>query len=272
MSVHYFDSLAGSRHLSAAPGMMKRYMEEQHRKIGEETEYTISVREDAPLQYNGVDCGVFVCQYAERMARGSRMDFSQKDMGETRERMIEELMRGEISSDWGSFKRWRKADKEEQLEGRKPRERKARKGKETGRKPEKAKDTPKGEAKEEAKAGTEKGKTKTEGNQKERINWPKANSPEWERLDENLTEILKLQCISPENSSVVHPALIYTLSLERFGKKGAKTEKPQTRGPSKRQVKCKRLREEIKVLKETYYQAEECEKEAVKQLQEWTRS
>ena len=105
-TVHYFDSLYGSRHSSAAPRTIKMYMEEQHRRIGEETEYTINVREDAPLQYNGVDCGVFVCQYAERMARKSRMDFTQKDMAETRERMIQELMKGEIALEWESFKRW----------------------------------------------------------------------------------------------------------------------------------------------------------------------
>ena len=205
------------------------------------------------------------------------MDFTQKDMAETRERMIEELMKGEIAPDWGSFKRWKQTEKEKHLEER-IRTGKAAKGKDTVRKPEKAtqaKDSArKGNkeksrrAKEEAKTCAKDRKDKTEGNRKVRIEWPKANSSEWERLDEDLTELLKVQCISPENSSTVHPALIYTFSLERFGEKGAKKEKTQTKGPSKRQAKCKRLREEINLLKETYSQAEENEKEAVKQIQE----
>ena len=275
-TVHYFDSLIGSRHSSAAPRTMKMYMEEQHKKKGEETEYTIKVRKDAPLQYNGVDCGVFVCQYAERVARRSRMDFTQKDMKEARDRMIEELMKGEIAPDWGSFKIWRQTDAvEHREEGRRG---KTEKGEDTGRKPEKAKNAGnkarKGnterprKAKEKVETDTQKGKARTEGDRKERIAWPKANSPEWERLDENLTQLLKAQCISPENSSVVHPALIYTFSLERFGEKGAKKKEPQTKGPSKRQAKCKRLRQEINLLKQAYQEADDEKKEAVKQLQE----
>ena len=103
---------------------------------------------------------------------------------------------------------------------------------------------------------------------KEKINWPNANSKEWERLDEDLTAVLKVQCSSPENKVTVHPMMIYTLCKERFGLKEEKEEKSGKVGPSKRQQKCRQLRKEINKLKETFNEAEEEEKEAIKQLQE----
>ena len=215
-TVHYFDSLEGSRRNSSAPGIMKRYIEKQHQKMGEEAVYRVNIREDAPLQHNGVDCGVFVCQYAERVSRRSRMDFGQRDMGEARERMTEELLGGKIAQDWGSYKRWRK----EEPSSRKLREVKPKRKRES-------KQSKKQNHKDLPRKGDEETKTnaKEDGvERKKRINWPKANSPEWGRLDTDLSEILKSQCSSPENKSVVHPVIIYTLSLERFGEKGEAKE------------------------------------------------
>ena len=155
---------------------------------------------------------------------------------------------------------------EKQQEGGRPEKGQVGRSKEKGKKAEaKMKKDNKGKtkkAKEEVKIGTQKGKAETNENRKERIAWPKANSPEWERLDEDLTEMLKVQCISAENCSVVHPALIYTFSLERFGEKGAKKKEPQTKGPSKRQAKCKRLRQEINLLKKAYRKQERRKRKA----------
>ena len=47
--------------------------------------------QNIPKQNNGVDCGVFVCQYAKNLARDLPLDFAQKDMGELRRAMILEL-------------------------------------------------------------------------------------------------------------------------------------------------------------------------------------
>ena len=257
-AVHYFDSLPGSRHKSAAPGMMKRYMETQHKKKGVEAEYSIKIREDAPLQYNGVDCGVFVCQYAERITRRSRMDFTQRDMTEARKKMIGELLEGKISSDWGSHRIQSQLEKDNDSSSKKPKARRE--------KVQKEKRSCKTEPKKSD--GGEKCSTKEEeADRKKRIDWPQANSREWERLDADLTEILRVQSSTPENKSVVHPVLIYTLCLERFGEKKGKG-KAKNSGPSKRQAKCKRLREEINTLKETYFKAKEEEKDAVRQLQD----
>ena len=38
---------------------------------------------------------------------------------------------------------------------------------------------------------------------KERINWPKANSPELENLDKTLSEVLEAQSSAPENKAEV---------------------------------------------------------------------
>ena len=53
-------------------------------------------------QENGNDCGVLLCQYAERIARKSSLNFSQRDLylACARERMTQELLEGRINPDW----------------------------------------------------------------------------------------------------------------------------------------------------------------------------
>ena len=48
---------------------MKKYMEKYYKTKGKVTTFKITIREDIPCQTNGVDCGVFLCQYAERLVR-----------------------------------------------------------------------------------------------------------------------------------------------------------------------------------------------------------
>ena len=90
--VQYLDSLTTSRNFSSAPRLIKAFMERRHRKKGEEAEYRIKIRNDIPKQTNGVDCGVFLCQYAERIARNAWMDFRQEDMSRARKSMTVELL------------------------------------------------------------------------------------------------------------------------------------------------------------------------------------
>ena len=52
---------------------------------------------------------------------------------------------------------------------------------------------------------------------KERINWPKSNSPEWERLDQDLSALLRILYAPAVNRAKTHPNIIYGLCKERFG-------------------------------------------------------
>merc|ERR1712055_656314 len=101
-------------------------------------------------------------------------------------------------------------------------------------------------------------KPEVEEGRKERVNWPKANSKEWIKFDEDVTNILKFVHSSHENKAEAHPEIIFRVGKDRFGAKEAK-QKTQSSGPSKRQKKCKTVREEIKRLKDTYKNAPEKE-------------
>ena len=94
------------------------------------------------------------------------------------------------------------------------------------------------------------------------------NCTEWERLDNDLTHMLKIRYAPPEIQAQTHPELIYILCQERFGAKVNREKKSRRSGPSKRQLKCQKLRGEINKLKDTYRNAPEQEKEAIKQLQD----
>ena len=59
-----------------------------------------------------------------------------------------------------------------------------------------------------------KGKLEGEKRRKERINWPKANSPEWTRFDDDVTSILKQIHSSHENKAETNPRIIYAVGLD----------------------------------------------------------
>ena len=67
--VSYLDSIIGSRKCSAAPGLMKKFIEKYYHERGEVSQFKIKIRWDIPCQHNGVDCGVFLCAYAERLKK-----------------------------------------------------------------------------------------------------------------------------------------------------------------------------------------------------------
>merc|ERR1711879_1113098 len=95
-TINYMDSLEVSRNFSAAPKLIKAYMEKRHKDKGEEEEYRIKIRTDLPMQTNGVDCGVFVCKYAERITSQDAVDFRQEDMADARKKMTKELLEGKL--------------------------------------------------------------------------------------------------------------------------------------------------------------------------------
>ena len=246
-TVNYLDSLQGSRRTSPAPGIMKKFIEKYYRGKGEKVNFKVRIRKDAPVQGNGFDCGVFACKYAERESKGEKQDFRQEDLVQARKAMARELMRGRLDPRWV-------------VQGRDSTARPEKKKKKSG-------------GKKQEYAGTEnkadKGKRERCEDRRERVNWPKANSKEWEEWGESVAEVLRTQNLTPENKAVIHPLLIYTLGKERFGTKEKKERvERQTSGPSRRQRKCKRLREEINKLKEAYLNAREDQREGIEQLQE----
>lgn len=54
------------------------------------------VEQQGPDQSNGVDCGIFLCQYAEHLSRRAKLDFAQCGMVNYRKIMLYELMNGEL--------------------------------------------------------------------------------------------------------------------------------------------------------------------------------
>jgi len=97
------------------------------------------------------------------------------------------------------------------------------------------------------------------------IDWPKANSPEWSRLDEDVSKRLRIIMGSPEMLAESHPKIIYNMCVERFGIQEKKTA--VVKGPSRRQKQVSQLRAEIKKLDKTIQSAPEEEKEGIKELQ-----
>ena len=234
--INYLDSLEGSRINSSAPRTIKTFMERYYRERGEETVFKIKIRQDAPLQENGVDCGVFVCQYAERTARSSPLNFRQSDLRGAREKMTEELLEGKIGQVW---QRWRAQDTREsttskaRLKWNKGKEKQERRGKDVEKSYLEQKhiktdvndktsgnNGKKNAAKTEQENQPEKkpgDPSKGDKARKEKLKWPKSNSPEWRRVDDDLTSYLKILISSPEKKAETHPFLIYNICRERFG-------------------------------------------------------
>ena len=52
---------------------------------------------------------------------------------------------------------------------------------------------------------------------KERINWPKGNSPAWKSLDDDMSLLLKTLTASAEIRAKNNPNVIYGMCRERFG-------------------------------------------------------
>lgn len=57
---------------------------------------TKDIHTDIPLQTNAIDCGVFTCQYANSLARGSTLEFRQSQIPAMRRQMIVDFLDGAI--------------------------------------------------------------------------------------------------------------------------------------------------------------------------------
>ena len=80
----------------------------------------------------------------------------------------------------------------------------------------------KGSQKETPRATSKRSKPEVGEGRKERINWPKVNSKELIKFDEDVTNILKLVHSSHENKAEAHPEIIFTVWKDRFGAKEGK--------------------------------------------------
>jgi len=95
----YYDSLGSVD--QTCIDRLRSYIVDEH-KSKKKSKLDISAWKDycpghnIPLQYNGVDCGVFACKYADYVAQDKPFNFSQKDIPKIRKKMIEEIYRGEL--------------------------------------------------------------------------------------------------------------------------------------------------------------------------------
>jgi sentrin-specific protease 1 len=113
--VQYLDSLGGidqaclartARDAAARPATdapppsqrnLARYVCDEAKQKKQETwdpsEWTLSAPRDIPAQHNGCDCGVFMLKYADWLARGAELSFTQEHMPYFRRRIVAELLK-----------------------------------------------------------------------------------------------------------------------------------------------------------------------------------
>ena len=74
---------------------VREYLEDEHieKKSAalDMSDWTLVMEKDIPHQTNGMDCGMFVCKYAECLSRRAVFSFSQDNMSYYRYRMVWEL-------------------------------------------------------------------------------------------------------------------------------------------------------------------------------------
>ena len=161
---------------------MERYCEEK----GKEVTFSTKIREDAPTQGNNVDCGVFVCQNAEKIAREVYVNTRQEEMDEARLTMMLEIYKGKLSAIG-------KADVREFVTHSAPTRRK------------KEKKDPRGKSEKKTRQKI----TKPEQPGRNRINWPQSNSKEWGRFEKDVASLLSLLDGPPERRAIHHPRIIF---------------------------------------------------------------
>ena len=99
--LEYYDSFKGpARNGRSFLKSLKEYMEWESRTLklpfnwkDEKWEMTNTVAEvDVPTQTNGVDCGVFMCKYADCHSQDLPFSFVQEDINKIRYRMATEIV------------------------------------------------------------------------------------------------------------------------------------------------------------------------------------
>ena len=216
-TVHYLDSIIGFRKTSKASKLMKQFIEKYYEEKGQTRTFRIRTWWQIPTQHNAVDCGVFICQYAERLARRAGLNFKQSDMPSMRWKMTWEILNSSLK---------------EVITITEPATVTDVKGVHDSKQP--SASTKKKVLRKEETAECEVRKAK--------INWPPRNSEEWVKLDTDLTMILRETGKNAEAKAELHPKIIYKVCLDRFGEVEQCVKR--TGKPSRRNKKAVRLREE----------------------------
>ena len=99
LTISLYDSIIGSRRTTNAPKLVKKHIERYCRELGKESTFTIQIKEDAPIQRDTVNCGVFLCQNAEKLARQAYVNTRQEDMPKARLTMMQEIFKGSLSAE-----------------------------------------------------------------------------------------------------------------------------------------------------------------------------
>ena len=96
--VIYYDSVSwfidSERLLKKIRNFFQTRLQEQTQTPSPDNEWVLEESKDTPQQSGGVDCGVFVCQLAERLSRRAPFDFTQEQMPAIRIQMLEQLVAG----------------------------------------------------------------------------------------------------------------------------------------------------------------------------------
>ena len=250
--IEYYDSILSTRNYSKAPKVFRmffnRYFEEKHKQAG----FKVDVKKDAPVQRNGHDCGIFVCLEAEEIARVGYVR-KQFDTSNARRKIMINIFKGNLN-------RYEQNNLEDFLVKASQRKENENVIRET-----QSNKFLKNSVKSGFHKKSAKNKEVIEKSKKAPINWPKANSKDWELLDKDLTALLKIKYLTAEKKSESHPIIIYEMCRERFGVR-EKNGGNKKCGPSKRQLKCAKLRREINELKNAYKVASASEQEAIQEV------
>lgn len=101
-SIFYYDSLH-NRNSSCLKLLQKYLIDEHNDKKGADVKsnfdfenWNLSSPTNIPCQQNGYDCGVFACIFADYRSRNCDFTFSQKNMNYFRDRMMYEIIKGDL--------------------------------------------------------------------------------------------------------------------------------------------------------------------------------
>ena len=83
----YMDSLLSERRANDVLGNIKGYMYNSSVKLhGKDNAWVFDTEiiRTVPQQKNGIDCGIFTCQFTEQVAREASISFTQEDIPQIR--------------------------------------------------------------------------------------------------------------------------------------------------------------------------------------------
>ena len=85
--IMYYDSLLGTN--KRCLQTLKEYL---HSNSSDTVNFDLIHMNDIPMQLNCYDCSAFMCKFAEYLARGVDLDFTQDDMSRFRKEMVYEIL------------------------------------------------------------------------------------------------------------------------------------------------------------------------------------